>query len=68
MPKAEGGEEPLPEGLFHLLLTGAIPTKEQVRGRGGEEEEERRRGGGEMRKRGEEERGYRMNLYSSMNN
>ena len=35
LPKAEGGEEPLPEGLFHLLLTGTIPTKEQVRGEGG---------------------------------
>jgi citrate synthase len=28
----EGGEEPLPEGLFWLLLTGEIPTKEQVKG------------------------------------
>lgn len=27
----EGGEEPLPEGLFYLLLTGEIPTVEQVR-------------------------------------
>ena len=32
MPKAPGGEEPLPEGLFWLLLTGEIPTEEQVRG------------------------------------
>jgi citrate synthase len=30
LPRAEGGEEPLPEGLFHLLLTGKVPTKEQV--------------------------------------
>lgn len=30
MPKAEGGEEPLPEGLFWLLMTGEVPTKEQV--------------------------------------
>merc|ERR1711934_669388 len=32
LPKAPGGEEPLPEGLFWLLLTGEIPTEEQVRG------------------------------------
>lgn len=31
LPKAEGGSEPLPEGLFWLLLTGEVPTKEQVR-------------------------------------
>ena len=30
LPKAEGGDEPLPEGLFWLLLTGEVPTKEQV--------------------------------------
>ena len=30
LPKAEGGKEPLPEGLFFLLLTGKMPTKEQV--------------------------------------
>lgn len=30
LPKAPGGLEPLPEGLFWLLLTGKIPTKEQV--------------------------------------
>ena len=30
LPKAAGGEEPLPEGLFWLLLTGEVPTKEQV--------------------------------------
>ncbi|KAG0228118.1 citrate (Si)-synthase [Actinomortierella wolfii] len=31
LPKAEGGEEPLPEGLFWLLVTGEVPTTEQVR-------------------------------------
>merc|ERR1711990_1052742 len=31
LPKAPGGEEPLPEGLFWLLLTGQIPTEAQVR-------------------------------------
>jgi citrate (Si)-synthase len=31
LPAAEGGEEPLPEGLFWLLVTGEIPTKEQVK-------------------------------------
>jgi len=30
LPKAPGGAEPLPEGLFWLLLTGQIPTHEQV--------------------------------------
>ncbi|KLO05771.1 citrate synthase [Schizopora paradoxa] len=30
LPKAPGGSEPLPEGLFWLLLTGEIPTPEQV--------------------------------------
>jgi len=30
LPKAKGGEEPLPEGLFWLLCTGDIPTEEQV--------------------------------------
>ena len=30
LPKAEGGEEPLPEGIFWLLMTGEIPTKAQV--------------------------------------
>lgn len=30
LPKAPGGMEPLPEGLFWLLMTGKIPTKEQV--------------------------------------
>ncbi|RIA95753.1 citrate synthase-like protein [Glomus cerebriforme] len=31
LPAADGGEEPLPEGLFWLLVTGEIPTKEQVK-------------------------------------
>jgi len=30
LPKAEGGTEPLPEGVFWLLLTGDVPTKAQV--------------------------------------
>lgn len=30
LPKAAGGAEPLPEGLFWLLVTGEIPTSEQV--------------------------------------
>jgi len=30
LPAAKGGEEPLPEGLFWLLLTGDIPTKAQA--------------------------------------
>mgnify|MGYP002378341835 FL=1 len=30
LPKAKGGEEPLPEGLFWLLVTSQIPTQEQV--------------------------------------
>ncbi|KAJ7475655.1 citrate synthase-like protein [Mycena latifolia] len=30
LPKAPGGAEPLPEGLFWLLVTGEIPTQEQV--------------------------------------
>ena len=30
LPKAAGGEEPLPEGLFWLLLTGEVPSQEQV--------------------------------------
>jgi len=32
LPKAAGGQEPLPEGLFWLLVTGDIPSEEQVRG------------------------------------
>ena len=31
LPKAPGGEEPLPEGIFYLLLTGDLPTEEDVR-------------------------------------
>ncbi|CAE6431573.1 unnamed protein product [Rhizoctonia solani] len=31
LPKAAGGSEPLPEGLFWLLLTGEVPTNEQVK-------------------------------------
>lgn len=30
LPKAEGGKEPLPEGLFWLMLVGEVPTQEQV--------------------------------------
>jgi citrate synthase len=30
LPKAAGGSEPLPEGLFWLMLTGDIPTQDQV--------------------------------------
>ena len=30
LPKAEGGEEPLPEGIFYLLLTGKIPSVDEV--------------------------------------
>jgi len=30
LPKAPGGTEPLPEGLFYLMLVGDIPTKEDV--------------------------------------
>ncbi|EGN99006.1 hypothetical protein SERLA73DRAFT_181790 [Serpula lacrymans var. lacrymans S7.3] len=30
LPKAPGGSEPLPEGLFWLLVTGEIPTQQQV--------------------------------------
>nr|ALS04690.1 putative citrate synthase mitochondrial [Pseudodiaptomus poplesia] len=32
LPKAPGGQEPLPEGLFWLLVTGDVPTPEQVKG------------------------------------
>lgn len=31
LPKAPGGGEPLPEGLFWLLITGDVPTEAQVR-------------------------------------
>jgi citrate synthase len=30
LPKAPGGEEPLPEGIFYLLLTGELPTDADV--------------------------------------
>ncbi|ONK76948.1 uncharacterized protein A4U43_C02F1560 [Asparagus officinalis] len=30
LPAASGGEEPLPEGLLWLLLTGKVPNKEQA--------------------------------------
>ncbi|HTM66882.1 MAG TPA: citrate (Si)-synthase, eukaryotic [Flavipsychrobacter sp.] len=30
LPKAEGGTEPLPEGLFYLMLVGDIPSHEDV--------------------------------------
>lgn len=31
LPKAPGGSEPLPEGLFWLLITGDVPTEAQVK-------------------------------------
>lgn len=31
LPKAPGGKEPLPEGIFYLLLTGELPTEEDVK-------------------------------------
>jgi citrate synthase len=30
LPKAEGGSEPLPEGLFLLMLCGGLPSNEEV--------------------------------------
>ncbi len=30
LPHAEGGNEPLPEGIFYLLMTGDVPTDEDV--------------------------------------
>src|SRR5262244_3059961 len=30
LPKAPGGSEPLPEGLFYLMLVGNLPTEEDV--------------------------------------
>ncbi|MEZ5046270.1 MAG: citrate (Si)-synthase, eukaryotic [Chitinophagaceae bacterium] len=30
LPSAEGGSQPLPEGLFHLMMIKEIPTKEEV--------------------------------------
>ncbi len=31
LPKAPGGQEPLPEGLFYLMLIGELPTEEDVK-------------------------------------
>lgn len=31
LPKAEGGAEPLPEGLFYLMLVGELPSEEDVK-------------------------------------
>lgn len=30
LPKAPGGQEPLPEGLFYLMLVGEVPTQDHV--------------------------------------
>ena len=30
LPKAKGGSEPLPEGIFWLMLTGEVPTQAEV--------------------------------------
>jgi citrate synthase len=30
LPKAKGGDEPLPEGLFYLMLIGELPSEEDV--------------------------------------
>lgn len=30
LPRIEGGKEPLPEGLFWLMLVGEVPTQEEV--------------------------------------
>lgn len=30
LPRAEGGSEPLPEGLFYLMLVGELPTDEDA--------------------------------------
>ena len=30
LPKAPGGSEPLPEGLFYLMLIGELPTEEEA--------------------------------------
>ncbi len=32
LPKAKGGDEPLPEGLFWLMMTGDLPSAEDVAG------------------------------------
>lgn len=31
LPKAPGGTEPLPEGIFYLMLVGELPSEEDVR-------------------------------------
>lgn len=31
LPTAEGGEQMLPEAMFWLLITGKVPTAEQVK-------------------------------------
>ncbi len=31
LPKIKGGKEPLPEGLFWLMLVGEVPTEEEVK-------------------------------------
>ena len=31
LPKAPGGIEPLPEGIFHLMLIGELPSEEDVK-------------------------------------
>jgi len=31
LPRVSGGKEPLPEGLFWLMLTGEVPTEEEVK-------------------------------------
>lgn len=31
LPKASGGSEPLPEGIFYLMLIGELPTEEDVK-------------------------------------
>src|SRR2546429_2154220 len=30
LPKAKGGDEPLPEGLFYLMLIGELPAEEDA--------------------------------------
>ncbi len=36
LPKAPGGKEPLPEGLFYLMLVGEVPTQKEVNWLSGE--------------------------------
>ena len=31
LPKADGGQEPLPEAVFYLLLMGEVPTEEETK-------------------------------------